>query len=109
MVVRNHPAITDPARIGELLRAIDGYHGQRTTEYALKLAPRFFARPGEFRKAEWTQFDLARAEWRENRTSRLSHQAAKLLRELHPPTGGGRYLAIRSAAERSGPVDPKLY
>jgi len=32
-------AITDPARIGDLMRAIDGYRGQPATEYALKLAP----------------------------------------------------------------------
>src|SRR5665213_1934670 len=28
VVARNHPSITEPARIGELLRAIDGYSGQ---------------------------------------------------------------------------------
>lgn len=47
VVVRNHPAITDPVRIGELLRAIDGYRGHPAAGCALKLAPLVFARPGE--------------------------------------------------------------
>jgi integrase len=53
----HHAAITEPARIGELLRAIDGYAGHVVTAYALKLAPLLFVRPGELRHAEWTEFD----------------------------------------------------
>jgi hypothetical protein len=49
VVVRNHPAITDPPRIGELLRALHGYRGHLATEYALKLLPLTFVRPGELR------------------------------------------------------------
>jgi integrase len=64
VVVRNHPAITEPAKIGELMRSIDGYQGQRATEYALKLLPLVFVRPSELRCAEWQEFDLDHAEWR---------------------------------------------
>jgi hypothetical protein len=39
-------------RIGELLRAIDGYTGRGATAYALKVAPLLFVRPGELRHAE---------------------------------------------------------
>jgi hypothetical protein len=42
-----HAAITAPARIGKLLRGIDGYTGQRTTVLALKLSPYVFVRPSE--------------------------------------------------------------
>ncbi|HZO56255.1 MAG TPA: integrase arm-type DNA-binding domain-containing protein, partial [Bryobacteraceae bacterium] len=42
VVTRNRAAITDPARIGDLLRAIDTYRGQAATEAALKLAPLTF-------------------------------------------------------------------
>jgi integrase len=35
-------AITEPQRVGELLRAIEGYAGQPSTAYALKLAPYVF-------------------------------------------------------------------
>jgi hypothetical protein len=37
--VRNRPAIIEPTKIGELMRAIHGYQGQPSTEYALKLLP----------------------------------------------------------------------
>jgi integrase len=101
VVVRNHAAITEPTRIGELLRAIHGYTGQPATEYALKLLPLMFVRPGELRGAEWREFDLDGAEWRipatrmkmrEQHIVPLSSQAVTLLRELHPLTGSGRYL-----------------
>lgn len=45
-----------------LLRAIDGYIGQPSTAYALRLAPYVFVRPGELRQAEWREFDLNAAE-----------------------------------------------
>ena len=48
----HHAAITDPVKVGALLRAIDAYDGQATTAAALKLAPYVFVRPGELRAAE---------------------------------------------------------
>jgi len=39
---RNRPAIVDPSRMGELMRAIDGYRGDVSTEFALKLLPLTF-------------------------------------------------------------------
>ena len=47
--VRHRPAIIEPARLGELLRAIDGYTGREVIGMALKLALLFFVRPGELR------------------------------------------------------------
>jgi integrase len=101
VVVRNHAAITEPVRIGQLLRAIYGYQGQPATEYALKLLPLVFVRPGELCAAEWSEFDLEIAEWRipgsrmkmrEPHIVPLSRQTVALLRDLHPLTGAGRYL-----------------
>lgn len=57
-IVRHMPSITDPRKVGELLRAIDGYQGAFVAKCALQLAPLFFVRPGELRKAEWAEFDL---------------------------------------------------
>lgn len=94
-------AITEPKKIGELLRAMDDYQGQFVTKCALRLAPLFFVRPGELRKAEWAEFDLDKAEWnipaermkmREPHLVPLSAQAVAILRELHALTGGGRYV-----------------
>src|SRR5207244_3195569 len=75
VVARNHAAITEPTRIGELLRAIDGYQGQPMTGCALKLAPLVFVRPGELRGAEWSEFDLEAAEWRIPAARMKMHEA----------------------------------
>lgn len=106
---RHHAAITDPVQIGELLRAIDGFTGQPVTLAALKLAPLVFVRPGELRRAEWTEIDLDGAMWRippERMKMNAAHlvplskQAQMILRELHPLTGTGCYVfpGLRSAS-----------
>jgi integrase len=101
VVTTNHAAVTEPAKIGELLRAIDGYHGQPATEAALKLAPLVFVRPGELSAATWAEFDLDGAEWRipeermkmrEYHLVPLSRQAVTILRDLHPVTGPDGYV-----------------
>ena len=98
---RNFASVTDPVRVGELMRAIDGYTGHPVTALALKLAPLVFVRPGELRAAEWTEFDLLAAEWRipgarmkmgDPHIVPLSRQALAILRELEPLARGGRYL-----------------
>ena len=108
VLVQHMAAITDPKRVGDLLRAIESYKGMPITRAALQLAPLVFVRPGELRKSEWTEFDLDAAEWRiptarMKRTKQeklsgtahvvpLSRQALSILRELQPLTGYGRYL-----------------
>jgi integrase len=57
-------ATTDPKRLAEILRAMDGYEGPFLLRCALRLAPLVFVRPGELRKAEWADIDLREAEWR---------------------------------------------
>lgn len=98
---KNHAAITEPQKVGELLRSIFAYTGHPCTVAALKLAPLVFVRPGELRTAEWAEIDLDGAEWRIPATKMkmkadhivpLSIQAADVLRNLHPITGHGRYV-----------------
>jgi integrase len=100
---RNHSAVTDPAKIGELLCAMDGYRGSFTTRSALRLTPLVFVRPGELRRAEWTEFDLeaehpqwsipaAKMKMDAPHIVPLSEQAIAILRELHPLTGSGQYV-----------------
>lgn len=98
---KNYAAITEPAALGALLRSIHAYSGHPVTVAALKLTPLVFVRPGELRKAEWTEIDLGAAEWRipgAKMKMKLDHvvplarQAVELLRELHPITGHGRYV-----------------
>ncbi|MCG6860566.1 MAG: hypothetical protein LJE70_04700, partial [Chromatiaceae bacterium] len=57
-------AVTEPHKVAEVLRAIDGYKGTLVVRCALRLAPLVFVRPGELRKAEWADFDLNGAQWR---------------------------------------------
>jgi integrase len=54
VVIKNRAAITVAVQIGQLMRMIYAYRGQRPTEAALKLAPLFFVRPTELRAAEWS-------------------------------------------------------
>ena len=98
---QSYAAITDPARVGQLMRAIEDYDGQATTHAALKLAPYVFVRPGELRAAEWSEFDLDRSEWRipaermkmrEAHIVPLARQALEILREVHKRTGEGRFV-----------------
>ena len=56
--VRDFASITDPTKIGPLLRALIGYVGQPATRAALRLAPLTFVRPGELGVAAGKQFDL---------------------------------------------------
>ena len=95
---KHHASITEPKAIGELLRAIDGYEGTFVGKCAMQLAPLVFVRPGELRKAEWTEVNLDAAEWRipaermkmrEQHIVPLSSQAISLLRELSALTGKG--------------------
>ena len=58
------PSITEPVAVAELLRAIDGFKGTFTVQCALRLAPMFFVRPEELRRAEWAHFDLIKCECR---------------------------------------------
>jgi integrase len=44
---KHFAAITDPVKLGELLRAIEAYRGGPIVRAALKLAPMLFQRPGE--------------------------------------------------------------
>jgi len=104
---KHRAAVTEPEKVGALLRAIEEYDGYRPILFALRLAPYVFVRPGELRKAEWAEFDLAKAEWRipaDKMKMGLPHrvplakQSLAVLRELQNVTGGGRYLfpSVRS-------------
>ena len=98
---KNRAAITDPAAVGALLRAIDGYQGAFVTKCALEIAPIVFVRPGELRNAEWSEIDMGRGVWtipagkmkmRMDHMVPLATQALDILRDLHPLTGRSKYV-----------------
>lgn len=59
----NMPTITDPKKVGILLKAIDNYHGELIVKSALQLATLTAQRPYNIRFAEWDEFDLIKNEW----------------------------------------------
>jgi integrase len=109
---RNLSAIVEPKRVGELLRAIDGYTGMPVTRLALALSPHVFVRPGELRQAEWNEFNFdakvwripaARMKKRREHTVPLSRQALAILEELRSLTGSGR-LVFAAMGKRDRPL-----
>jgi integrase len=56
-------AITDPKKVGPLLRAIDCYHGAPVVLAALQILPYVFTRPGELRQARWHEIDWQARVW----------------------------------------------
>ena len=107
--VTHRAAILDSVVLGGFLRAVDGFSGQPETKAALQLLPLVFTRPGELRRAAWSEFDLTAAIWRvpaKNDKMRrgldipLARQAVAILRELHTITGHGRLVfpGIRTPA-----------
>lgn len=105
--VTHRAAITDPAALGALLRALDGFDGQPTTVAALRLLPLLFSRPGELRQARWSEVSFEEAVWsipaartkmRRDHMVPLPEQALAILRDLHEITGQGELLfpSVRS-------------
>lgn len=108
MHTKHYAAIVEPARVGELLRAVNGYTGQPVTRAALRLAALLFQRPGNLRSMQWGDVDLDAALWtipaekmkgrKQAKASGINHlvplprQAVEILRELQPITGQGPYV-----------------
>jgi integrase len=98
---RHHAALTKPADVAGLMRAIATYQGSFVTHCALRMSALTFARPGELRRAEWGEIDFDAGVWRipaERMKMRrdhlvpLSRQAVEVLRALQPLTSSSRYL-----------------
>lgn len=108
VIVKHMAALLDPIKVGELLRAIDGYSGQPVTKAALELSALLFQRPGNIRQMEWAWVDLEAAmltipsmDMKRKRHHKLNGrphfvplapQAIAILRDLQTLTGHGRYV-----------------
>lgn len=98
---KHHAAITNPAEVGRLLLAIDGFQGTTVVKTALLLSPLLFQRPGEIRAMEWSEINWDSEHWEipaekmkmgQPHIVPLSTQAVVLLEGLQPLTGRGRYV-----------------
>lgn len=99
--VTHRAAVTEPAKVGQLLRDCADYQGYFPIVCALRLAPLVFVRPSELRSAEWSEVNFEAKEWRipaermkmkQMHIVPLSEQALQILKELHPYSGNGKYL-----------------
>jgi integrase len=97
---KHYPSLTAPKDVAELMKRINAY-SNLVVRLAMLFSAYTFQRPGEIRKAEWSEFDLDEAEWRipPDRMKRgrahivpLSRQALDILRQLHALNGGGRFV-----------------
>lgn len=108
VIVKNMAAILDPVKVGGMLRAIDEYQGQPTTQAALILSSLLFQRPGNIRLMEWSWIDFDNSIVTVPSTSMkrrvmeklngkphlipLAPQALAALRSVQPLTGAGKYV-----------------
>lgn len=108
IVTKHMAAILEPVKVGELMRAIQGYKGQPMTRVALELSALLFQRPGNIRQMEWAWVDTESAMLTipskdMKRTVHrklngrphlvpLAPRALELLEEIRPLTGHGRYV-----------------
>lgn len=122
-ICKNNPAagrskmITPPERkhrphlkeheLPEFITKLDAYHGRTYIRLAINLLLLTFVRPGELRKAEWSEVDWEKCVWnipahrmkmRKDHVVPLSKQALSILNELHKMTGEGHFIfpSIRS-------------
>ena len=99
---QHRAALTTPQEVGALMRAIDSY---RDTSHLTALALRFsaltFSRPGEIRRAEWSEIDWQEKLWRipaskmkmkQPHLVPLARQTLELLGELRAISGQKTYL-----------------
>lgn len=101
-------AVMTTEQIRAFYRGLRAYRGYPETALCLRLIALTACRPGEAADAEWSEFDFEVKLWRRpaekmkarrDHASPLSEQAIKVLEDLRPITGGGRYLFPHRSGE----------
>ena len=102
--VQHRSAITDTEMLGQLLKNIDQNfgRGEIVVDYAIKILPHVFVRPGELRAAKWADIDFENRLWKytppktKNQTALehivpLSDQVFSFFKDLYVITGQTEY------------------
>lgn len=96
---KNHPHLTKPKDLFQLLNAIDSYNGDVSTATALKLAPYLFLRPSELAGLKWREVDLT------NNTITIEAERMKMKREHMAPLSKQAKEIILAMRDISGHCD----
>jgi integrase len=97
---KHFSAITEPAAISILMKQIDAYPYD-ILRLAMKFSALVFCRPGEIRRAEWSEINFKEAEWRippekmkmkRLHIAPLARQTVAVLMELKTLTGHQKWL-----------------
>ena len=104
---KHRTAITDEQKLGQLLRNINKNlrRGDIAIDYAVKILPHVFVRPGELRAAKWADIDFENRRWSytpqktKNQTALqhivpLSNQVLEMFKELYQITGYSEYCFV---------------
>ena len=86
---KHYRFIRDPQKLGEVLRAFDGYTGFPQTRALLQLSPYVFARPAELRLLRWCEIDWKEQQYYKdgvNMKNRIDH-IVPLSRQASCPAG----------------------
>lgn len=106
----HHPALTKPNEVGQLMRAVNSYRGQRVMGAMLQIHAMTAVRPGEIRLARWEEVDLDAAIWnipvermkgkRGPHVVPLSRQAADAFLALRPYCAGSDFCFPGNTSDR---------
>ena len=98
---REHYAHLSVSELPEFLSSIDKYMGSQIVRVALRILILTGVRPGELRKAEWSEINFDTKVWeipaekmkmRRPHIVPLSEQVIDLLKQIHPISGSYQYI-----------------
>ncbi|BET97872.1 tyrosine-type recombinase/integrase [Xenorhabdus taiwanensis] len=98
---KTHYAFLMANELTEFFKAFNTYTGSFMVKMGMRLQIITGVRPGELRKAEWSEVDFNKAQWeipaakmkmRRPHIVPLSNQAIDILEQLKPITGQGKYV-----------------
>ena len=98
---REHYAHLSVSELPEFLSSIDKYMGSQIVRVALRVLILTGVRPGELRKAEWSEINFDNGVWeipaekmkmRRPHIVPLSEQVIDLLKQIHPISGSYQYI-----------------
>ncbi|MBD2827198.1 tyrosine-type recombinase/integrase, partial [Xenorhabdus szentirmaii] len=98
---KTHYAFLMADELTEFFKALNSYTGSFMVKMGMRLQMITGVRPGELRKAEWSEIDFNKSQWeipaekmkmRRPHIVPLSKQAVDILEQMKPVTGQGKYL-----------------